>query len=601
MFKLLLSVAAATAALPQTYTIATVAGGAPSNLSTGAGDGGQALSASLGSSVADAAADGFGNIYIATGSLIREVSSTGTITTIGGGGSSVADFIPAVQAAISPSAIASTAGGTLYFADTAFGVSRIRRIDSSGVVTTLAGGSCCALGDGGPATSAYLGDLLGLALDKSGNLYIAQNMLGTGLVRVINMSGIITTIAGGGPCCALNEGGLATSVSLSSPTGVAVDAAGNVYIAEYGGNRVREVSGGTIHTVAGTGIAENSGDGGPATQAGIAKPWHIAIDTGVSGGAILISQMSSARVRLLDANGNITTAAGNGTAGYSGDGGPAVSASLGAPAGIASAGNGAFYLADTSGGVGRVRALTPRLIRPIVSPGGVVPVFSSSSVIESGSWVSIYGSNLASATAIWGGDFPNSLGGTSVTVNGKPGYLWFVSPGQLNFQAPDDTTLGSVQVTVTTQEGSFSAPVTLNAYAPSFSLLNNKYPAAIVPTPGSAGNSGNGYDIIGPIGAFSFPTRPVHAGETLVLFGVGFGPTMPHVPAGSILSGAAASVTLPQVTIGGVSATVAFAGIVQAGLFQLNVQVPNVPSGDQSLTASVGGATTSSSVFITVQ
>jgi uncharacterized protein (TIGR03437 family) len=426
-------------------------------------------------------------------------------------------------------------------------------------------------------------------------------MLGNDLVREVTLNGIITTVAGGGPCCAPNEGGPATGVSLFSPTGVAVDGAGNLYIAEYGGNRVREVSGGAIHTVAGTGVAEDSGDGGLSTRAGVSQPWHVAVDAGLSVGAILISQISSARVRLLASSGNITTAAGNGAEGFSGDGGPAVSATLGMPTGIGSAGNGVFYLADDAGGIGRVRSLTPSLVRPLVSPGGVVPVFSSTPVIESGSWVSIYGSNLATATTLWGGDFPISLGETSVTVNGKPAYLWFVSPGQINFQAPDDSTLGSVKVTVTTTAGSFSAPVTLNSYAPSFSLLNNRYPAAIVLTPGSGGNSGGGYDVIGPSGAFGFATRPVRRGETLVLYGVGFGPTNPVVPAGGVFSGAAASLARPQVTIGGIPTVVTFAGIVQAGLFQLNVQVPNVSSGDQPLAAMVGGAATPSGVFITVQ
>ena len=119
-------------------------------------------------------------------------------------------------------------------------------------------------------------------------------------------------------------------------------------------------------------------------------------------------------------------------------------------------------------------------------------------------------------------------------------------------------------------------------------------------TPSSPGNSGNGYDIVGPIGAFSFPTRPVKAGETLSLYGVGFGPTNPAVPAGQVFSGAAPSTT-PQVTIGGVPTTVSFAGIIEAGLHQLNVVVPNSGSGDQLLLATVGGVTTQNNVFITLQ
>jgi uncharacterized protein (TIGR03437 family) len=237
---------------------------------------------------------------------------------------------------------------------------------------------------------------------------------------------------------------------------------------------------------------------------------------------------------------------------------------------------------------------------PTINAGGVVPVYSSSTTIEPGSWVSIYGNNLAAGTSVWNGDFPTLLGGTSVTINNKPAYLWFVSPTQINLQAPTDSATGSVLVSVTTATGSASSSVTLGQYGPSFNLFNGKYPAAIVPTVGP-GNSGGGYDYIGPAGAFAFPSRPVKAGETLLLYGVGFGPTTPPVPAGQTFSGAAPSVTQPLITIGGVSANVAFAGIVGAGLFQFNVVVPNAGSGDQALVATVGGVSTPSNIFITLQ
>ena len=123
----------------------------------------------------------------------------------------------------------------------------------------------------------------------------------------------------------------------------------------------------------------------------------------------------------------------------------------------------------------------------------------------------------------------------------------------------------------------------------------------LVLTPGSSGNSGGGYDLIGPTGAFSFATRPVRAGETLILYGVGFGPTTPPVPAGHAFSGAAGSMVIPQIAIGGVPATVAFAGIVQAGLYQFNVVVPGAGSGDQPLQATVGGVTTPGNLFVTLQ
>lgn len=199
------------------------------------------------------------------------------------------------------------------------------------------------------------------------------------------------------------------------------------------------------------------------------------------------------------------------------------------------------------------------------------------------------------------GDFPTSLGNVSVTINGKPAYLWFVGPTQINLQAPDDTATGIVSVVVNTPNGSPASTVVLDHYGPSFSLFDAKYAAAIVPLSGSTGNSGAGYDYIGPVGRMTFPTRPVKAGETLVLYGVGFGPTTPAVPAGQVFSGAAASVTKPVVTIGGTPATVSFAGIVQAGLYQINIVVPSAGTGDKLLQATVGGMSTPANVYVTLQ
>lgn len=238
---------------------------------------------------------------------------------------------------------------------------------------------------------------------------------------------------------------------------------------------------------------------------------------------------------------------------------------------------------------------------PQITNGGVVPVYSTSTTIQPGSWVSLYGSNLASSTTVWNGDFPKTLGNVSVTVNSKPAYLWYVGPTQVNFQAPDDTARGPVNVTVTNPNGSATTTVTLGDYAPSFSLYSAKYPAAIVALVGAAGNSGQGYDYIGPSGSLSFPSRPVKAGETVILFGVGFGPTNPPVASGQLVTTPAASTTNPTFTVGGVPAQVAYSGIVAAGLYQFNIVVPNAGSGDKLLQATVGGLTTQSNIYLTIQ
>ena len=169
------AVFAPVACLAQSYTINTAAGGANPFFLPGTGDGGPATSAGLASPVYDVALDGAGNLYIVAGSLIREVNRSGVISTVAGGGTSIQDGVPATQEELSPIAIATDAAGGLYIADTAFGTSRIRKVDASGTITTVAGGApCCTLGDGHSATSAYIGIPYGIAIDAAGNIYIAQ-------------------------------------------------------------------------------------------------------------------------------------------------------------------------------------------------------------------------------------------------------------------------------------------------------------------------------------------------------------------------------------------------------------------------------------------
>ena len=178
---------------------------------------------------------------------------------------------------------------------------------------------------------------------------------------------------------------------------------------------------------------------------------------------------------------------------------------------------------------------------PVITPNGVVPLYGTVSMIQPGGWVTIYGTNLAAGTAVWNGDFPTSLGGTSVTINGKPAYLSFVSSSQINLQAPDDAATGPVSVVVMTSAGNATATVTLNPYSPSFELLDKMHVAAIIVRANGGGAFGNGaYDILGPDGdCFGYRTVSARAGDLVELFGVGFGPTNPAVPAGKPFSGAA--------------------------------------------------------------
>jgi len=239
-----------------------------------------------------------------------------------------------------------------------------------------------------------------------------------------------------------------------------------------------------------------------------------------------------------------------------------------------------------------------------IAQGGVVPIYSSSTSIEAASWISIFGTNLADSTATWNGDFPISLGGVSVTVDGKPAYLLYVSPTQINLQAPDDATIGTVNVVVTNSHGSFTSTVALATVSPSFNLLDSTHAAGVILTPNGSGAYEAGgvyYDLLGPLGAFAYKTRPVKPGEILELYGVGFGPTNPSVPAGQAFSGKAPTVYPVTITIGGVSANVSFAGITEAGLYQFNLTVPSAASGDQPLQATVNGVQTLPGPVVTIQ
>jgi len=233
-----------------------------------------------------------------------------------------------------------------------------------------------------------------------------------------------------------------------------------------------------------------------------------------------------------------------------------------------------------------------------VNPSGIVPVYTDTPVVQPGSWISIYGNNLANATAIWNGDFPTTLGNVTVTINNKPAYFWFVSAGQINLQAPDDTASGCVPVVVNTPNGTVTTAVDLESISPSFSLEpNSTYAAAVILTPNGSGAYGGGtYDLAGPVGAFSFKTRPAKKGENVVLYGVGFGPTSPSVPAGKVFGSSAKTTNTVQIFLGNSSGTfvpapVAFSGLIGAGLYQINITIPqNAPSGDLLVQTNVGGS-----------
>ncbi|MGO9538588.1 MAG: HYR domain-containing protein [Limisphaerales bacterium] len=315
------------------------------------GDYGQATNASLSLS-ADAdpfapsgvALDASGNLFIADvdNGRVRKVDNNGIITTVAGGGHyGLGDGGAATSASlIGPSGVAVDASGNLFIADT--WNNRIREVDPDGIITTVAGnGSYGYSGDGGQATSASLAGPSGVAVDASGNLFIADTY--NNVIRKVDNNGIITTVAGGGHY-GLGDGGAATSASLVQPSGVAVDAFGNLFIADTYNNVIRKVdNNGIITTVAGGGHY-GLGDGGAATNASLVQPSGVAVD---ASGNLFIADTWNNRIREVDPDGIITTVAGNGSLNYSGDGGQATSASLAGPSGVAVDASGNLFIADT--------------------------------------------------------------------------------------------------------------------------------------------------------------------------------------------------------------------------------------------------------------
>ncbi len=335
------------------------------------GDGGPATSASV-NLPSGVALDAAGNVYIAQQGdhRVRRVDASGIITTVAdsGLGGYAGDGGPATQARLaSPRGVAVDAAGSIYIADRLNQL--IRKVSPAGIISTVAGnGQQGFSGDGGPATQAALKGPNGVAVDAAGNLYIADEE--NGRIRKVSVDGIISTVAGAGCGYATDlpvfsgDGGRATAAPggagpaacLAVPQGVAVDAAGNLYIADTLNRRIRRVSpAGIITTLAGNGQPRFLGDGGPATSAALDRPRHLALGPA---GNLYIADARNHRIRKISPQGTISTTAGNGQQGYSGDGGPATSASLNTPQGVGVDGAGNLYVADLYNN--QIRKVTPQ-------------------------------------------------------------------------------------------------------------------------------------------------------------------------------------------------------------------------------------------------
>ena len=489
--------------------------------------------------------------------------------------------------------------GTLYIGD--LNNQRIRSVGANGIITTFAGtGAVGFAGDNGPASAAKLYGPFTMAFDKSGNLFFVDFY--NHRIRKISAGGVITTVAGGGSG---GDGGPATSASLG-PGYFALVGDGTIYFTDdyatgYENKPlVRKISPtGTLSTIAGTTARTSTGDGGQAIAASFTRVNGIALD---SNGSIYVTD--SDKIRVIALNGIITTYAGTGSGGATGDGGPAIRATFSNPAGMTVDANNNIYIADSSNR--EIRKIAPPSPPTISFTNAVVPVWRGSAAFGSNMYVTIYGSNLATVSQAWDNSFtgsqaPTSLGGVSVTVNNLPAFFQYVGPGQINIDTPDDPTTGPVNIVVKNSIG-FSNTGTATRVAlsptllsvPNFTAGTSFYVVAQTPDFSS---------YIGPPnlvkGASFVAAKP---GNTVIIFATGCGPTNPATQAGVLAAQNSPLANAFQIKIGGVPAVVPFGGMLAGtvGLYQFNVVIPAVPAGDQSVELIVNGVPNAQSLVITV-
>src|SRR5216684_118868 len=558
--KLSIGILCGTCAWSQQYMISTIAG---TNVQGFSGDSGAPTSAQL-ALPGRIALDSSGKIYIADGfnNRVRMISS-GTITTVAGTGTAgfSGDGKAATAAQLTdPIGVAVDSSGNLYIADAGNNV--IRKVTSSGTISTIAGNNSAGYsGDTGDPTKAQLNDPVAVAVDSSGNVYIAD--ANNNVIRMVSGTTISTIV-----------GGSATPFTqLNHPDGLALGPGGTIYIADTGNKRSAKFANGALTSFAGNGSSAFSGDNGPAINASLNDPVGVAVD---AMGNVYIADTLHNRIRKVTSSGIITTIAGQGDAFYGGDGGPAINAKLFFPHDVAIDSSGKVYVADTSNNV--IRLLVPQ--SPILFADSVVngANFLSPNV-SPGALASIFGVNFTGGpVAAKGLPLPTVLGPVSVTVNGRNAPLLYVNATQVNFQVPWETELGNAMIFVTVNglmSNSVSAPV-LTA-APSLFVIPPS--RAVVQNSDSSLNG---------------PDNPAKAGSTITAYLTGSGPVSPAVANGAAAPASPpATVTLDKsATIGTTSATVSFAGLAPGfvGLVQMNIVVPStLAAGDYPLTITIHG------------
>jgi uncharacterized protein (TIGR03437 family) len=520
-------------------------------------------------SALDVAVDSSGNVYATTGPFAIEITLAGNVSTIGGNGLGFyfsGDGGPASSARLhAPAGITLDRVGNIYIADTAN--NRIRQIAASGAINTIAGtGTAGATGDGGPATQANLNAPESIAIDSSGNLYIADT--GNNEIREISPAGNISTVLTG----------------LNNPEYVAVDSAGSLYVADTGNNRVLKATpsgsasvlaealqpaavmvdgSGNVWLSEATRISMVTAAGAFSTLAdGLQAPRGLAL---TSNGELLIAETGTNLIRSWTSTAGLTTVAGTGAQGYSGDGGPATVAELNAASDLAVDSKGVVWVADTGNNCIRtLLAATPAAPAQLTTAATVVNAASlMTGAIAPGEIITIFGS----------GFNPTQ---TQLLFDGKPATTFFVGATQINALAP-----ASLSANSTTQ---ISIIVAGNALAVFPSSVVGATPA-IFTVSGGIGQAA----AINQNGSLNSASNPIARGSVVVLYATGQGVNPSEV----------------SLTIGGYTANLLYAGAAPGfeGLMQINAQVPGgflVP-GILPVVLSIGTATSQNGVTIAVE
>ena len=577
----------------QTGVISTVAGTGQPGFS---GDDGPAVQAQLGlarlvnecdparlEEQSHISVDLQGNIYLADSSnnRIRRITAAGVISTLAGTGER-----PAVDGRCSPLGGNAAVGeggqaraARLYGPGQAIAMpngnllicdqknNRIRQVSATGTITTIVGTSLHAFfAPNIPATSTPLDWPSSIAVGRDGLLYFAE--IHSHRIARVSASGVIQTVAGDGFPGNGADNVAATASRLVNPTFLLFDTAGNLYVADQGNHKVRRITPqGIVTTFAGTGSPGFSGDGGRATAAQLNQVNGLAFD---ARGNLYIADMGNHRVRLVAPDGTITTVAGNGQIGRGGEGVPATQSALNFPSSVAVAPNGDLLINDWQNY--QIRRVS-FAARPAISTGGVVngASFVPTPVpLAPGSIISIFGvnfsANLLQAASV---PLPTELGGVRVSVSGKNIPLIFVSPNQINAQLPYDVATGQAAISVTTANGTSSEEM-----AP----IGQASPGIFVTSDGRA--IAQNQD-----GSLNQPGSGEARGRVLIVYLTGQGLLDGPIEAGQAapLDRLLRATSDATANIGGQSASVLFLGLTPGfvGLSQANIAVPDgAPVGD---------------------